>query len=194
MRLFVAFDLSETVRSRIALLLRGLEQSELSRRAGIRWLGAESLHLTLKFIGEQPEEKLQAVVEALSAVPAPAPMDLKFRGLGCFPNDRRPRVFWLGVEAPPELGGLASGIEQALEPLGIAREHRSFSAHLTIGRLKDAGHFNKLRSQVGNLLESRRDEDFGWCRAEEFFLYRSQLTPDGSQYTKIKAFPLSAMS
>ncbi len=190
MRLFVAFDLSETVRARLAAFLRELERSESSAAAAaVKWVKPESLHLTLKFIGEQPEEKLPAVMDALSSIPTPAPLELSFRGFGCFPNERQPRVFWVGVEAPPDLGALAGSIEAALEPLGIAREQRAYSPHLTLGRLKDgAGRTPALR--LRSLVEVHRASDFGRDKATEFYLYVSRISSAGPQYTKLKAFPL----
>lgn len=182
-RLFVALDLTEEIRVRIAELLRQLEPLARS----IKWVKPESMHLTLKFIGEQPEEKLTALVEALEAVPKPGRLELQFRGLGCFPNDRHPRVFWVGIEAPPALGELAAGVERALEPLGIAGEQRAFSPHLTLGRLKDGGQLTALRPQW----EAHRAAEFGRLTVWEFFLYQSRLSPHGAEYTKLRRFPLS---
>ncbi len=186
MRLFVALDPNDAVRARIAELLRELEP--LAR--GIKWVRPHSMHLTLKFLGEQPENKLPALLEALAAAPTPGPLELKFRGLGCFPNDRHPRVFWLGVEAPPELAQLAADVDRAMEPLGIEREPRKFSAHLTIGRLKEGGNLSMLWSKW----EAHRADDFGQITAPEFFLYQSRLSPAGAEYTKLRAFPLSGPS
>lgn len=186
MRLFVALDVDDAVRARIAELLRELEQASRN----VKWVRAHSVHLTLKFIGEQPEEKLAALVKALAAVPTPGPLELTFRGLGCFPNERHPRVFWLGIAAPPELGQLAAAVERALEPLGIARELRAFSPHLTVGRLKPGGHLSGLPPAW----DSHRADDFGRTTASEFHLYQSRLSPHGAEYAKLRTFPLSATS
>jgi len=182
MRLFVALDVDDAVRSRMAELLRELEPAARA----VKWVRPDSVHLTLKFIGEQPEEKLPALLEVLAAVPAHGALELRFHGLGCFPNERHPRVFWLGVEAPPELLQLASGVERALELLGIAREQRAFSPHLTIGRMKVPGNLSRLRP----VWEAHRSDELGLVTATEFFLYQSRLSPSGAEYTKLRAFPM----
>ena len=182
MRLFVALELDEAVRSRTAVLLRQLEPAA----SQVKWVKPQSLHLTLKFIGEQPEDKLSALVEALAAVPAPGPLEVSFRGLGCFPNERHPRVFWVGVLAPPALGQLAAAVERALAPLGIEPEQRPFSPHLTLGRLRQGSRLWSL--PLG--WEAHRSEDFGHYTATELFLYQSRLSPHGAEYVKLKHFPL----
>ncbi len=217
MRLFVALDLNEAVRGSLAEFLAELERSEFGRSAGVRWAKAESLHLTLKFIGEQREEKLPAVVDALAAVRAnpercapgsnpercapgsSGPLQVAFRSFGCFPDQRRarsvvlrvrPRVLWAGVEAPPDLGLLAGAIESALVPLGIERESRPFSPHLTLGRIKDSGGFALPASRLWELLEAHREREFGRISAGEFFLYLSRTSPRGPEYTRLHSFPL----
>ena len=182
MRLFVALDLDETVRERIATLLRQLEPAARQ----VKWVKPQSLHLTLKFIGEQPEDKLPALVEAISALPSPGPVELSFRGLGCFPDERHPRVFWVGVLAPPALGQLAAGVEQALAPLGIAPEQRSFSPHLTLGRLRQGSRLPASPPEW----EAHGSDDFGRYSATEFFLFQSRLFLHGAEYIKLKHFPL----
>ena len=182
MRLFVALDVDEGVRARIAALLRQLEP----QARPVKWVKAHSLHLTLKFIGEQPEEKLPALVEALAAVPSPGPLEMGFRGLGCFPNERHPRVFWVGIMAPPALGHLAAGVERALAPLGIPPAQRSFSPHLTLGRLRQGSRLPALPQDW----EVHRSEDFGHYTATEFLLYQSRLLPHGAEHIKLKHFPL----
>jgi 2'-5' RNA ligase len=115
---------------------------------------------------------------------------LKFRGLGFFPDERRPRVLWAGIEAGPELGALAAAVETSLEPLGIAKEQRSFSPHLTLARFdtarrKPAGsafdHLRETISQAGPL-------EFGSSTAGEFHLYQSILKRGGAEYTRLATF------
>ena len=130
MRLFVALDIPEEVRAAIGTLVVKLR--DVCRSA--RWVRIEGTHITLKFIGEVPLEKTESIKTALVTVPFPAPIELLFRGLGFFPNECRARAFWAGIEASGELGALAAAVEAALEPLGIAREQRAFSPHLTLAR------------------------------------------------------------
>ena len=182
MRLFVALELDEAVRARITALLRQLEPAARQ----VKWVKPQSLHLSLKFIGEQPEDRLPALVEALAGVPAPGPLELGFRGLGCFPNERHPRVFWVGLLAPPALGQLATGVERALAPLGIEPAQRPFSPHLTLGRLRQGSRVPVLPPEW----EVHRSEDLGRYTATELFLYQSRLFPHGAEYVKLKHFPL----
>jgi 2'-5' RNA ligase len=192
MRLFVALDLDKEIRRRIALYLQGL--SGFAPEA--RWAAAESLHVTLKFIGEQPEEQIPALQEALASVQA-KPISLAFRGYGFFPTARAPRVFWLGIEANEELPNLAAQVDTALAALAIPREEHAFTPHLTLARSgsgaprlrreeKSISRFERLHKQ----LAAMPTPDFGTMTAREFFLYRSQLSPKGSQYSKLASFPL----
>src|SRR5437867_5550916 len=118
MRLFLALDIADSVRARVAALLDSLRAVE----QGVKWVPPESLHLTLKFIGEWPEVRFDELTAALERAPKTGALELRFHGFGCFPNERSPRVFWVGVDAPPGVSELAAGIEDALETLGIARE------------------------------------------------------------------------
>src|SRR5258708_6788437 len=192
MRIFVALDLDEGIRRRIALYLQGL--SGFAPEA--RWAAAESLHVTLKFIGEQPEEQIPRLREALASVQA-KPISLALRDYGFFPTARAPRVFWLGIEANEDLPNLAAKVETALAALAIPREEHAFTPHLTLARSgsgaprmrreeKSISRFERLHKQ----LAAMAPPDFGTMTAREFFLYRSQLSPNGSQYSKLASFPL----
>ncbi|MFQ5723639.1 MAG: RNA 2',3'-cyclic phosphodiesterase [Terriglobia bacterium] len=181
MRLFVALDLPPPLREALQELVRQLQRAA----ADVRWVRPEGMHLTLKFIGEVPEEKLPLIQEALGEVASPAPAELDFRSLGYFPNERRPRVLWVGVQASNNLAPLAAQIEAALEPLGIPRERRAYAPHLTLGRFKSPKRLARLQEEVGRL----REKEFGRVRVEEFALYQSRLSPGGAQYTRLQAFP-----
>lgn len=166
----------------MATLLRELKPAA----PNLKWLSPESLHLTLKFIGEQPEARLAGIIDALKSVASPGRFQLRLRGLGCFPNERRPRVFWVGIEAPPELARLAASVDEALEPVGIERDKRPFSAHLTLARAREG----ERVALPGAAWEAHRNDDFGGFAAGEFFLFQSQLSPSGARYRKLQAFPL----
>lgn len=181
MRLFVALELSEAVHAAVRDLIGRLERA----RADIRWVRPEGMHLTLKFIGEVPEEKLEPIRAALSGVTSPQPVTLEFRELGYFPNERRPRVLWVGIEASDNLAPLAAQIEAALEPLGIEREDRDYVPHLTLGRFKSSKRVDKLQEEIAALPAA----EFGRIETGEFFLFQSKLSPAGAQYTKLELFP-----
>jgi 2'-5' RNA ligase len=181
MRLFVALELSEAVRAAVRDLIGRLQRA----RADVRWIRPEGMHLTLKFIGEIPEEKVSAIHQALAGVGSPQPVTVEFRELGCFPNERRPRVLWVGVQASDNLAPLAGQVEAALEPLGIEREDRYYVPHLTLGRFKSPKRADKLQEEIAALPSI----EFGRFETGEFFLFQSKLSPAGAQYTKLRAFP-----
>lgn len=194
MRLFVALDLDESIRQQIA----GFIEQMRSLAPNARWMNPDSLHITLKFIGEQPDTKVKDVETALEQVSG-AGFPLSFRGCGFFPTAKSARVFWAGIEADPELGRLAADIETALEPLGIEREKRAYSPHLTLARAGGgSGAPSRQRGDRPNCAFSRVQErpghaaapEFGTMTACEFFLYRSQLSSQGAKYSKLARFPL----
>jgi len=184
MRLFVALDVPEDVRGALRELVAKLKP--LSRSA--RWARPEGLHVTLKFIGhaiDRPESgKLGELRAALAGVRSEAPVEMRFRGVGFFPDARRPRVVWCGVEASANLAPLAAEIEKAAAKIGIPREERVFVPHLTLARFKAPEGAEALVRAV-NEFASR---DFGAARAAEFHLYESMLKPSGSEYRKIETY------
>jgi RNA 2',3'-cyclic 3'-phosphodiesterase len=180
MRLFVAMDIPEDVHSAISALVAKLRPA--CRNA--RWVRIESLHVTLKFIGEIPSEKVDAIKAALAALPSRAPVPINFRGLGFFPNDRRPRVLWAGIEAGPDLAALAAEIEASLEPLDIRRDERTFSPHLTLARLETPRVLDAMQEAV----KKSSLHKFGSANTKEFYLYQSVLKPAGAEYTRLATF------
>jgi RNA 2',3'-cyclic 3'-phosphodiesterase len=180
MRLFVAMDIPEEVRSSLAALAARLRPA--CRNA--RWVRIEGLHVTLKFIGEAPSEKVDAIKTALAALSACDPIPVNFRGLGFFPNDRRPRVLWAGIEAGPELAALAAKIETALDPLGIPHDERTFAPHLTLARFEAPRVLDAMQEAV----KKSSRFNFGSATVKEFHLYQSVLKPGGAEYTRLATF------
>lgn len=198
MRLFVALDLDADIRQRI----EAFREQVRALAPEPRWVSSESLHVTLKFIGEKPDSMTAQIEAALSEIHA-APFLLSFRGAGFFPTARSARVFWVGIEAENGLGALAKNVEDVLAKLGIEKENRAFSPHLTLargrGRTGAPGRQKKDKpnSQFARLQQFLADkpvQEFGTMSAREFFLYRSQLSSKGSQYSKIARFELKAMA
>lgn len=177
MRLFVALDIPEGVRRRVADYARELRRH--ARQA--RWARIEGAHITLKFIGEVPSDRLDPIRGALEPVRAPAPIEIGFRGAGFFGNDRRPRVLWVGIEASDALRELAEEIGCRLAPLGIAPESRPFAPHLTLARFDHPSEVGDLRAAIAGAGQP----EFGSAVAREFHLYQSRLTPDGALYTNL---------
>ncbi len=194
MRIFIGIDLDPEVRARIARFLEGVQ----GFAPDARWVRPESLHITLKFIGEQPPERVEAISGRLRRVEGSA-FEIRSGGYGFFPTAKAPRVFWIEIQAGQELTELAEKIDVAVAELGIPREERAFSPHLTLARAGGRSGSPKWRKGDGPntafaVLEKRlaaMDElDFGTMTAREFILYQSQLSPAGSKYTKLKRFPL----
>ena len=182
MRLFVALEIPIRTRENLATLLALLRA--ITREP--RWVRSENLHVTLKFLGEVAEDQLAAVETALSRIRSAQAVSAEFRGLGFFPNEKKPRVFWAGIEASANLKTLAADIEGAMEKCGIAREKREFSPHLTLARLEGA-----LPEALRRAIAEHAHREFGSLRTAEFHLIQSKLTPAGAEYTTLKTFPFS---
>src|SRR5271154_6323329 len=133
MRLFIALDIDESIRERIARFL----DSVRGFAPDARWVRPESLHITLKFIGEQPEAKIAGIGRALEAIKSAA-IEINCRGYGFFPGAHAPRIFWIGVQAGPELADLAETIDETLLQLDIPKEEHAYSPHLTLARAGDS--------------------------------------------------------
>ncbi len=180
MRLFVALDIPDEVRRALSNLIGKLEREG----RGARWVRVEGMHLTLKFIGHVSPETAQRVQEELRAIRSAAPAEMNFRNVGFFPTARHPRVFWVGIEASPNLAELAAAIETRLEPLGIPREQRPFRPHLTLARFRSEEGLPRLR----DALEKLSPFEFGATSVEEFHLYESRLKPGGAEYLRLATF------
>ena len=194
MRLFVALDLDDAVRSRICRFLDGVR----GFAPDVRWVRPESLHVTLKFIGEKSEEEVETIKRALETL-AGNTFEMNFRGYGFFPGARAPRVFWVGIEGGAELTSLAATVDETLIQLDIAKEEHVFNAHLTLERGGGgSGSPSKQKGDVPNRNFQRLQEklaalpapEFGTMTAREFSLYQSRLLRGGSKYTKLAEFAL----
>jgi 2'-5' RNA ligase len=180
MRLFTAVDLTPDVRSALDSFLKRLRPA-----AKLSWSPVENLHITTKFIGEWPEARLPEMTDVLSAVPPSGAIDINVKGIGWFPNERRPRVFWAGVDGGEPLRTLARSTDQAVEKLGVLSEQRAYSPHLTLARIREAVPLGALHAVLRSF-PSGCGFDFGAFRATQFVLYLSA----GGKYTELAAFPL----
>jgi 2'-5' RNA ligase len=187
-RLFVALEPPEPVRRRLAALAE-----ELRRRAGragdeVRWVRPENVHLTLQFLGAVPEERVAAVEAALrEAAAGGRPLSLALRGAGGFPNARRPRVLWAGLEGDlAPLSALVGDLGARLARLGFPPEDRPFSPHLTLGRARDGRGAPGLAGALAGAAEA---EPTPW-RAAEILLVESHLSPRGPRYETIARIAL----
>jgi len=160
------------------------------REAGfpIRWIADENVHLTLKFLGELPEERVEDVCPAVdAAAEGVSSFVMNLKGFGVFPSPRRPSVFWVGVDLDPTLAGLQDRTEDALAKLGYPREDRRFHPHLTVGRAR-----KKARpSEFEGLAEAIEWLEYNdESRVETLDVMRSVLMPTGAVYDIIHSVKL----
>jgi 2'-5' RNA ligase len=183
-RAFIAVDLDPQVIERIGAAILELKP----RLPGVRWIPPTNFHLTLKFLAAIREEQVDAIHAALAAQLQPfSRCAINAKGLGVFPDSRRPRILWVGVESA-KLALLAAQIETALTPLGFAPEARGFKAHLTIGRWREPG---RISRELVAVLERWRGVEFGQSQIDTVNLFQSVLKPEGAEYRRLKTIPLT---
>jgi 2'-5' RNA ligase len=190
-RAFVAILLDEAVRAAVAAVVERLRPLGGS----VAWVPAANLHLTLQFLGEQPEERLAAAEAALDdAAARSAPIETALHGIGAFPGLERPRILWVGLaQGALEVRALQARVAEALAREGVPREERPWHPHLTIGRVHDDRRWRReagpaLRQALAQAAGTR----FGTLRISEVALMRSDLSPRGARYTLRRAAVLGA--
>jgi len=182
-RAFIAIDLPSEVQDCLRQILTQL--NEQMGDVPVRWVAAENIHLTLKFLGDVSTNNIQVLTELLEAETAnQKPMVISVGGVGAFPKIRSPRVIWVGVEAPQELVALQRQIDSHTARIGYARDRRPFSPHLTLGRVSRNATPQDVR-KIGDVLASQKIGYLGVARMRAVHLYRSDLKPSGAEYTKL---------
>ena len=170
-------------------VLRSLEAMQKEIAGGgidARWVAADATHLTVQFLGDVRESELPEIERGLrEGLRAVQPFALDCRGLGVFPNQKRPRVVWAGLHGEG-LAALAEAVETVLSPLGFPPEERELVPHLTLGRLRSA----RGTESLVRIIKANGDREFGVSRIDRVVLYRSRLRPDGAEYTPLVQFPL----
>jgi len=182
LRSFVAILLPDELRGRLGLEIEALRR----HAAGVAWVAAENLHITLKFLGGVEEARLAEVTAALERATTVPAFDVTVRGLGAFPTPRRPRVVWAGTTAAPAFVRLAEDVDRALGGLGFPPEGRGFTPHVTLGRVREPGRDPALAAA----LEAGATRPFGQLRVARASLMRSDLSPRGARYTELAGFSL----
>ena len=187
LRAFIAVDLPFEIRDAIGRAMAPLQKGIGSI---VRWVAMENMHLTLKFLGDVSPSNVEMLSQMLQAeADLFNCFDLRLSGLGSFPNLKRPRVIFIGIQAPPTLEALQRGIESASRRLGYESEERGFSPHLTIGRVKQNVTPTEQQA-IRRALEETRIDSLGTARVDSVHLYKSDLKPSGSVYTKLCSAPL----
>jgi 2'-5' RNA ligase len=186
-RAFIAIEIDPATVRRIAAAIEQLKP----RSAGIRWVGAGNFHLTLKFLGNIDENKIEPIGAALADALRPFPrLTINAKGLGVFPNPKRPRVLWVGLVGS-QLLSLQAKVESALTPLGFAPEEKTFTPHLTIGRWRQGERADRtLEKELGQELGKWSDCEFGATSIDEVILFQSDLKPAGAIYRRLKVVTL----
>lgn len=177
-RLFVAIPLPEPVRMQLSMLQSGLQ--------GARWVRPENIHLTLRFIGEVPEDVAADIDAALSVINAPR-FTLELDGVGSFSRGRHPHALWVGLAKSPALAHLQAKIESALVRAGLDPDDRKFAPHVTLARLKDvrAARIETWAAEHGGF----RSPPF---EADRFILFSSFLSSGGAIHTPEREYLLAA--
>ena len=190
MRLFVGVELPDAIKEEAAATISEL-RSRLLRVAPaleVRWVDPANLHITLVFIGEVKDENVTATREALTPPFSTAAFELHFAGLGAFPSTGAPRVFWVGTRSgAASLAALYEQVVARLLPLGYQPEGRPYSAHLTLGRVKES---RRADSHAIRRSLEEPGADLGSCHVAAVTLFRSHLSPGGSTYEAVLRIPL----
>ncbi len=189
LRTFIAIEIPTPLQDAIHQRTLGLRQAA---DASVRWVAPHNLHLTLKFLGDVSSANIQFLIQMLTQEAAQhAGFTLQIGGLGSFPNSKRPRVIWVGIQAPAELEALQRGVESGAARLGYSAEARPFSPHLTIGRVKQ----NLSAAEQQTLqaaLEATHVGQIGRAEVSEVHLIKSDLQPSGSVYTRLHSAKLKS--
>ena len=188
-RAFIAINLSADVLERIEQV--ALDLKKRMNSVPIRWVPTENIHLTLKFLGNVSTANLELLKDILGNVASNHhECDISVGGIGVFPKPHNPRVIWVGMEVPQELFNLQREIEIETARLGYSREHRPFSPHLTFGRVSRNASTEDVHIIAENL-ENYKVGFLGATRVRTVYLFRSDLKPEGAEYTPIHSAALN---
>lgn len=185
-RAFIAIELPEEIQNRLQQLQDELRPS----MPDVRWIKYGNIHLTLKFLGDMQVSRIQAISEALRNISSQfSPFEMSLAGIGAFPNSRKPRIVWVGVEAGAEqLVEIAKSIEAAMKKLGFPREERPFRSHLTVGRIRNLTNPAAMTAALDN----SKIGELGRFTVQRISFIKSQLDPAGSIYTMLSEAPLGS--
>lgn len=182
-RAFIAIDLSPEIAQSLDQVLSDLKRR--LPRMPIRWVPVQNIHLTIKFLGDVSVSNQELLTTMLKAeANRHPPFEIQVGDLGVFPSVRRPRVIWVGVESSPELLTLHRGVDAEMARLGYLPEEKSFTPHLTLGRVSRTANSDEIR-RIGDVLSGYKVDVLGRQRVQAVHFYRSDLQPSGSVYTRL---------
>lgn len=183
LRTFIAVDFPPEIVSKIAKIIQYFKTQTPEK--ALKWVPPENLHLTIKFLGDIPENKLDQVKRILTeSVAGRLPFNIEIEGLGMFPNKNKPRAVWLGINCDHTLSDIHQSLDQNLKAVGIDPEQRRFSPHLTIARVRRDIQTD-ARQAIGHTLAQFKVDSLGVAAINEIILYQSELTRSGSIYTPL---------
>lgn len=188
-RTFIAVEVSDAVRDSTSELIEYLGQCD----AKVRWVARENIHVTVKFLGDQPDKRLGDICSAAQrGARQVEPFHAQFHGVGAFPDVKRPRTLWIGVSGGrDEFRQLFTAIDDELGQVGIPKERRGFQPHLTFGRVRQSG---PNQRELAGLLEEHAEFDAGGAIVTQAIVFASQLDRDGPMYTVLARAPLGGGS
>jgi len=192
-RAFIAIELDDAIRGELDAAQQQLKRSPVSHIG--KWVAPQSIHLTLKFLGDIADTRVEPIGEALERACAQVqPFTLALSEAGCFPNAKRPRVIWVGVGGELEpLRQLQRAVEDEVNPLGFEPERRGFTPHLTLARIRDRARPSE-RTEMGQLLAKVTVDPAVSMAVTELSLMRSELQPSGAVYTCLFSAPLAGQA
>ncbi|MEW6040493.1 MAG: RNA 2',3'-cyclic phosphodiesterase [Elusimicrobiota bacterium] len=189
MRLFASVEVTDDVKNIAYRIIENLKKAN----ADVKWVEKENLHITMKFLGEQPDEKLIKIKEALKLAASNSQRcKIKIENIGTFPGSKNIRVIWLGVTAEiDKLKLLAQNVDESLSKINFEKEKREFSPHLTIGRVRSNKNISKLSDTIELLQKDELlNKNTNSVDVNELVLFQSKLSPHGPEYSVIERFHL----
>jgi len=188
MRCFIAIDIDEEIRAGLRDLQQDMAEAANIKKSDVKWVHPDSMHLTLKFLGEIRDQDVMGVCNAVKAAASRhKAFDLSVSQVGSF-GGRSARVLWVGAGLEcPELLQLQQDLEEELALAGWPKEGRKFSGHLTLCRIRNS----KAGIELARLTEQYKDFDLGMVRCDALSVYESQLRPEGPLYTSLGNYRLS---
>jgi len=182
LRCFIAVEIPETIRKSIGEIVDSLKKSG----ADVKWVAQENIHVTLQFLGDTEESLVPAIKGAIEKILSPySPFYIKIAGVGFFPDTRRPRVIWVGIEGAQPLVDIYRDISNELIRFGYRKEERAFTPHVTIGRVKSQRNTGELLRR----LEEARSIGFPDFQVQNITLMKSELKPSGAKYYSLAEIP-----
>jgi len=189
LRTFIAIDFTEAVISKIGKIIEYFKTQTPSD--ALKWISTENLHLTIKFLGEIREDRLNQVKTILSDVITGQPaFSIGIEGLGMYPNKHHPRVIWLGITNNDTLTDIHAILDRAFTAVGVNPDKREYTPHATIARVNR--HINpETVKEIGESLSQFKVDSLGHIKVEEIILYKSELTPNGAIYSPLTSIALN---